>query len=163
MPSITVEKCVATLTKADIKLAFAESATAGRIASEISLVKESGSILMGSIVCYNPIVKIDLLKVPQQLIDQHSAESAEVTKAMADGLKNVIESDVQIAITGLASPGGSESNNKPVGTMFIHIKTPTDEISHREVFEGYPEEVVLQAVDRTCELLMKCTNTLIEP
>lgn len=160
MPSNSVQNCVDKLVKSGLQIVFAESVTAGRIASEFSLVIESGSILLGSIVSYDPKIKTEILKVPQQLIDDYTAESAEVTKAMAHGLSNLIDSNIHVAVTGLATPGGSESPEKPVGTSFIHIFMPDNEIAHRQVFTGKPEEIILQIIDKTSELIVQHLPTL---
>lgn len=58
-----------------------------------------------------------------------------------------------VAVTGLTTPGGSESINKPVGTMYLHIITANGEIAHREVFPGTPEEIILRAIDRAAGLI----------
>ncbi|MBF0694219.1 MAG: CinA family protein [Flavobacterium sp.] len=160
MPSKIVEECVDRLVNSGLQIVFAESVTAGRIASEFSLVMESGSILLGSVVSYDPRVKSQILKVPQQLLEKHTPESAEVTRAMANGLRDLIESDIYVAVTGLASPGGSETPEKPIGTAFIHIVMPDQEVAHREVFDGEPEEVVLKIIDKTSQLITQHIPTL---
>jgi len=155
VPTKTTQNCVQTLISNGYKIAFIESATAGRIASEISLVKESGKVLLGGIVCYDVNVKTDLLKIPKVFIEKYSPESAEVTKALAENLGVYFKADILVGVTGLASPGGSENEKKPVGTMFIHVLMPDGFISHREVFDGNPEEVVMQTADKVCELISK--------
>ena len=155
MPSNTTTACVQTLLSHNYRIAFAESATAGRLASEYSLVQESGKILLGGIVCYDESVKCEILNIPQQFIDAYTAESAEVTKAMAESLATLFKGDILVGVTGLASPGGSETKEKPVGTMFIHILTPNGYTAHREIFEGNPESIIMKAIDKTGELIME--------
>jgi nicotinamide-nucleotide amidase len=137
-----------------MRIAFAESATAGRLASEFALVKDSGKILLGGIVCYDVGVKCDLLNIPKLFIEKYTPESAEVTKALAENLRPHFKADIIVAVTGLASPGGSENAVKPVGTMFIHILMPEAYIAHREVFDGSPEEIILQTIDTVCLLIL---------
>jgi nicotinamide-nucleotide amidase len=153
MPTGTIENCVRLLISQGRKIAFAESATAGRLASEFALVPESGKVLLGGIVCYDPEVKTSILKVPKKLIDDFTAESAEVTQALAENLTAYFDADIFVAVTGLASPGGSETPEKPIGTMFFHVILSEGAVAHREVFEGNPEEVVLHAIDRVCSLI----------
>ena len=155
MPSRIVEDCVATLVRRNLKIAFADSATAGRFASEIAAVKNSGFILLGGIVCYDVSVKRTLLNIPEDMIKKFTPESPEVTKALAENLREHFDADVIVAVTGLASPGGSETDEKPVGTMFLHILFPQGFVAHRELFEGNQEEIILQAVDRGCRLITK--------
>ncbi|HEY0091824.1 MAG TPA: CinA family protein [Flavobacterium sp.] len=159
MPSSTVQSAVGKLIDHKYKIALIESATSGRIASEISLVKESGKVLLGGIVCYDVRVKTDLLKIPQIFIDKYTPESAEVTQALAENLRVYFKADIIVAVTGLASPGGSETEQKPVGTMFIHMLTPYGFVSHREKFDGDPEEIVIKTVDKVCELIVDKIHT----
>ena len=159
MPTKTVKECVEQLVRRNYKIAFAESATAGRFANELALVKNSGLVLLGGVVCYDVTVKTQLLNIPEAFIERFTAESAEVTKALAENLSVFLKADVIVAVTGLASPGGSETPEKPVGTMFLHILTPQGYIAHREQFAGTQEEVILQAIDRGCELIVKKIET----
>lgn len=142
------------LIERNMQIAFAESATAGSMASAFALIKNSGSILLGGIVCYSEKVKATVLNIPQQFIDKYTAESAEVTRAMAENATTLFKADLIVAVTGLASPGGSETPDKPVGTMFIHILSPFGYVSHRELFEGTPEEIVRQTIVRSGELIV---------
>lgn len=155
MPSQIAKKCVKLLNDRKLSIAFAESATAGRFASEFALIKNSGSILLGGIVCYHEGVKCELLNIPMQFIQTYTAESAEVTRALAENLTTHFKADIIVAITGLASPGGSETPDKPVGTMFTHILMPDGYISHRELHTGNPEEIILKTINRTCELIIQ--------
>ena len=52
MPSEIVVKCSKVIAAKGWNIAFAESATAGRMCSEFSMTKQSGKILRGGIVCY---------------------------------------------------------------------------------------------------------------
>lgn len=143
-----------------LKIAFAESATAGWLASEFSFVPESGEIFLGGIVCYDVCVKEELFDIPKETIDRYTAESAEVTQLLAERLPNFFKSDISVAVTGLTSPGGSETPEKPVGTMFIHIKLQDKKyVSHREVFTGSPKEIINQAVAKVGVLLLELLKT----
>jgi len=137
-----------------LTVAFAESATAGRLSAEFALIPDCGEILKGGIVCYDACIKQDILGVPEDLVEKFTPESAEVTEDMARRLGNVIKADIYVAITGLIMPGGSESPDKPVGTMFIHAIISQKPIAVKEKFEGSPEEIVLQTVDRVAQTLV---------
>jgi nicotinamide-nucleotide amidase len=65
MPSNQVQQCSQFLAQQHLKIAFVESATAGRLAAEFSLTKDAGDILLGSLVCYDACIKQSVLKVPQ--------------------------------------------------------------------------------------------------
>ncbi|GAA4312273.1 hypothetical protein GCM10023143_21860 [Compostibacter hankyongensis] len=137
-----------------LSLAFAESATAGRLAYEYSRVPDSGTILKGGLVCYDARVKEEVLGVPVDMIRQYSPESAEVTGALAERLQLFMKPDITVAVTGLITPGGSETASKPVGTIFIHILMGNVSKAVREVFSGSPEQRVLKTADRVAELIL---------
>ena len=69
--------------------------------------------MKGGIACYDADLKVSLLKIPQKLIDEFTPESMEVTREMAYRLRELIASDIQVTVTGLTTPGGSETPEKP--------------------------------------------------
>jgi nicotinamide-nucleotide amidase len=147
MPSEIVLESSKLMKQYGLTIAFAESATAGRMASEYALTPESGSVLMGGIVCYDAGIKKSMLKISSDYMEKYTPESAEVTKKMALNLGSLIDSDIRVATTGLITPGGSESGEKPVGTMFVHIIFEHRSIALRKVCCGTPEDIMLQAID----------------
>lgn len=155
MPSADVKKCSKLLADKGVKIAFVESATAGRLCSEFSLCSESGKILMGGLVCYDAQLKKDILNIPAEIIKLHTPESAEVTRLLATNAKPFLQADIVVATTGLLNEGGSETKEKPVGTMFIHIYSATCSISRRLVFEGSPEERITQTIDSVAQMLVE--------
>lgn len=155
MPSQIVSDCAKAIAENKLCIAFIESATAGRMCCEFALTGYSGEILRGGISCYEIFIKENILKVPHGMIETCTPESAEVTCVLANSGYELLGADITVAVTGLITPGGSESEEKPVGTMFLHIITPKKRISHREIFGGSPESIMLQAIDRTAELILE--------
>lgn len=149
-----VNECGRFLIRNKLTVAFAESATAGRLCSEFALAEHAGIFLKGGIVCYDACIKQDLLCVPSELIDKYTPESGEVTAAAAEGLRQRIPADIHIAVTGLTVPGGSETPEKPVGTVFIHGIVGQMIFSERCLFEGDKEKIIIQIVKRVAELIM---------
>lgn len=137
-----------------LSIAFAESATAGRVMADFSLLENAGEFLIGGLVCYDANLKKDILKVPSDLIEMYTAESAEVTESLAIGLKLFIKGDVHVAITGLTAPGGSETESKPVGTIFIHFLHKNKSIADRKLFEGDRESIMEQTVNHIAHRLL---------
>lgn len=154
MPSEIVIKCSHTLKEHNLTIAFAESVTAGKVISEFALIPNCGSVLNGSIVCYDVSVKKSLLDVTDEMIEQYTPESAEVTEQLAIGLRKLIPSDVIVAVTGLAAPGGSETKEKPVGTMFVHGFFKEKPWNLRLHFEDEPEQVILKTIDAIANYLL---------
>lgn len=154
MPSTIVMQCSQALSERQLTIAFAESATAGRLSAEFSMCPESGSILKGALVCYDASLKENILHVPKDMLRHFTPESAEVTRELAERLQTFIPADLHVAVTGLTCPGGSETPEKPVGTMFIHLCTRRKSVAIREVFKGRPEEIVLQCIDKIAALIL---------
>jgi nicotinamide-nucleotide amidase len=148
-----IDSCSKLMADRGLSIAFAESATAGWLCSEFALSEVSGQVLKGGITCYDADLKVDLLKVQQKLIDEFTPESLEVTREMACRLGDLIPSDIQVAVTGLTTPGGSETAEKPVGTMFVVALVKNREVSFRKVFKGSCEEVIHQTIAATAEML----------
>lgn len=159
MASQQVLDCSKALVAKKMTIAFVESASAGKMSYEFSTVPDSGKILIGGIVCYNACMKESVLDIPHGLIEIFTPESAEVTQAMAVNFCKFAEADVCVALTGLTTPGGSETPEKPVGTIFIHIIMPGKHISKRFEFKGSPEDIVDQAINETASVIL---NEIIE-
>ncbi len=154
MPStIVLESCKA-LAENNLTITFAESATAGSLCAAYALAPESGKVLKGGIVCYDAVLKEHILRIPPGLIKKYTPESAEVTEQLCRRLKKLINADVYVAVTGLTTSGGSETREKPVGTMFIHMIWEDKSLGVREVYRGKPEEIIAQTIDRVARMVL---------
>ena len=109
-----------------LTLAGAESCTGGMVSERITAIAGSSDVFAGSVVSYSNAAKHHLLGVPDDLIERHGAVSAEVAAAMASGARVAFGSDVGVAITGIAGPGGG-SPEKPVGLVYLHAVSPDGE------------------------------------
>lgn len=154
MPSEIIIQCSKAIADKGWNIAFAEGASAGRLSAEFSLTPYSGQILRGGIVCYEVFVKEQILHVPHYLIKEFTEESIEVTQFLARQSALFFNSKITVALTGITTSEGSETKDKPVGTIFFHIITPKGAISHKEIFSGNAEEIVQKAVDRTASLIL---------
>jgi nicotinamide-nucleotide amidase len=130
-----------------LTVAFAESCTAGLLASEFVKAKGSSDVLMGSLVVYQPEVKKKLLGVSEGTLKLYTAESQQVTNEMVMGLKKQLNASISIAITGLMGEGGSETSEKPVGSTFVSILYDGKAEEFREVFEGSSESIRKQQAE----------------
>ncbi|TDB58215.1 CinA family protein [Arundinibacter roseus] len=155
MASEEVKNLVLYLRNNRLTISFAESATTGRFINEFTSIPNCGSVVQGSIVCYDVAVKKKMLNVTESMLDQFTAESAEVTQQMADELRILIPADLVLAVTGLASPGGSETTEKPVGTMFVHGYIGEKAFRKRFVFDGEPDEIIRKTIDATAVFLLE--------
>ena len=124
-----------------LTIAFAESVTCGMAAMRMGNVSGTSEAFAGSIVCYDAAVKKSLMKIPAQTIKKFTAESQQVTDKMAQHLTKKMRTDISAAITGLAAPGGSESKQKPVGTVFISVYLKGKLHRQKKKFNGSPLEI----------------------
>ena len=147
-------ECSKLMAEQKLSIAFAESATAGWLCSEFALAPESGQILKGGITCYDASLKETLLKVPHELIERFTPESQEVTDELAKRLNDLIPADILVGVTGLTTPGGSETAEKPVGTMFVSAMFKERLVHIRNVFAGSCEEVIHQTIIAAAEMLI---------
>ncbi|HTF05953.1 MAG TPA: CinA family protein [Bacteroidia bacterium] len=138
-----------------LTLAFAESVTCGLAAHQLAAVRGTSDVLRGSIVCYHEDVKTCLLNVPRSIIQKYTAESQQTTDAVAKKLKKLIDADVHAAITGLASPGGSETREKPVGTIFYAVVYKNKIHRLRKRFYGSPLDIRKKACEELYRFIVR--------
>jgi len=103
-----------------LTLATAESCTGGYVASRITSVAGSSAYFMGSVVAYSNAVKEKVLGVSPKTLEQHGAVSEQTVKEMVQGALQLLETDIAIAISGIAGPGGG-TPEKPVGTIWLAV------------------------------------------
>jgi len=103
-------------------LGAAESCTGGLIGHCITNVPGSSEFFVGGVIAYANEVKRDVLGVPQDLLAKHGAVSREAALAMANGVRELLGTDIGIAATGIAGPAGG-TPAKPVGTTFVAVSS----------------------------------------
>jgi nicotinamide-nucleotide amidase len=137
-----------------LTLATAESCTGGLVASRLTAVPGASDVFVGGVVAYSNDVKGTELGVPEALIAQHGAVSEEVAAAMADGARARLDSDVAVAVTGVAGPGGG-TPDKPVGLVFAHAVGPDGESSVRTELPGDREMIRGRATAASLHLVRR--------
>lgn len=135
MPSAWTEQVFQRLTASSRTVAMAESCTGGEASAEITSIPGASKIFRGSLVAYATAAKIQILKVPKELIDAKGPVSAEVAIAMAAGAKKRFAADVGVAVTGLAGPGYGDSS-LPIGTVWFAFVDDHRQEALSEHFEG---------------------------
>ena len=110
------------LTKNKMTMAVAESCTGGLVSSRLTEIPGSSSYIKLNVVTYANEAKERILKVPQSILKEHGAVSAECAQHMAKGVKQLSNSDIGLSITGIAGPG-NDSLDKPVGLVYLGMAT----------------------------------------
>lgn len=118
-----------------LTVATAESCTGGLVAHSITEIAGSSTYYLGGFVTYADDVKRDQLGVGADLLAAHGAVSAQVARAMAEGARTRIGTDLAVAITGIAGPGGG-SDEKPVGLTYVAVADGTGVDVRRHLWPG---------------------------
>jgi len=115
-------RTVSELSRRGLVLSAAESCTGGMFGEQITSIAGSSSMFWGSLVTYSYEAKSAVLGVNPDTLDQRGAVSEEVVREMAAGVRRIGGSDIAVAISGIAGPGGG-TEEKPVGTVWIACET----------------------------------------
>ena len=135
-------------------LALAESCTGGMIAARVTDIAGCSAWFRGGVVAYSNDVKMALLDVPPALLAMHGAVSEQVGRAMAEGARKAINSDLALAVTGIAGPDGGTAD-KPVGTVYIALADQNGCEVVRCQFDGDRAAVREQTVEKGLLMLKK--------
>lgn len=156
---VSLEQAVGELLKEKgFTIATAESCTGGHVTHKLTSVAGSSEYFMGSIIAYHNHVKIGQLQVSPEAISQHGAVSEEVVSQMAANVRRLLQTDIGIATSGIAGPGGG-SPEKPVGTIWIAYADAEKTIA-RKIF--YNKERLLNIEYTTLQVLNLLRQQLIK-
>lgn len=134
-------------------VAAAESLTGGRLSALLSEVPGSSSTFVGGVVSYATEMKVEVLGVPLDLVEDHGVVSAECAMVMARGVRALTSATYGLSTTGVAGP--AEQEGKPPGTVFVGVAGPESASSVSLELEGDRAEIVHQ----TCE---QALTTLVD-
>lgn len=101
-------------------LSTAESITGGTIGQLLTSVPGASAWYRGGVIAYDNRVKMELLGVPQELIDEKGVVSPEVAEAMAIGCRTRLRTDLAVSTTGVAGPH-DEGPDRPVGYVVVGL------------------------------------------
>jgi nicotinamide-nucleotide amidase len=98
---------------------------------------------------------VKALGVDPALIKVHTVFSEPVARAMAEGARRIFQTNFAVATTGKAGPRGGTAD-VPVGTVFIAIAGPGDEIEvKRRQFFASDRESFKRLVSQTAFHLLR--------
>ena len=118
----------------------AESCTGGMISSAIVHINGSSKIFKSSIIVYSNDMKSKLLNIPNDLITKNGAVSEIIAFKMAKNSLEILNTDLSIAVTGIAGPTGGNAD-KPVGLVWIAIGSKQKIITYKKQFFGNRLEI----------------------
>jgi len=135
-------------------IAVAESCTGGLLAERLTSIPGSSSYFLGGVVCYSNDLKSAWVDVPAELIAGKGAVSAEVARALAQGIRQRSGSTLGLGVTGIAGPGGG-SPEKPVGTVHIALAEASGSKEHSMRFPGDRDRIRWQASQTALDMIRR--------
>jgi PncC family amidohydrolase len=118
-----------------LTVAVAESCTGGLVADAITDVPGSSGYFVGGVVAYADDAKARLLGVSTDVLAAHGAVSAQVARAMAEGVRERFGSAIAASVTGIAGPDGG-TDAKPVGLTYVAVADAGGVDVRRHVWTG---------------------------
>ena len=148
------------LSEKGLTISTAESCTGGLIAKCITDVGGASAVFFGGVVSYDNSVKESVLGVSHETLREHGAVSAQTACQMAQGVCQLMKTDIGISTTGIAGPGGG-TPQKPVGTVYIgfcyknHVEstllTLCPENSRDEIRQETVREILRRTIEKICQ------------
>jgi len=108
------------LVKCGYTISTAESCTGGLLGHRFTNVPGSSTYYLGGVVSYSDDIKMKTLGVQENTLQEFGAVSKQTATEMAQGVRDLFGSDLAIAVTGIAGPGGGTAE-KPVGLVYITL------------------------------------------
>ena len=152
---LSMEEVVGALLKQRrIKLSVAESCTGGLIGARITNIAGSSEYFERGAVVYSNVSKSEMLGVPGELIERYGAVSSEVAAAMAQGIRQTAKTDLGLAVTGIAGPGGG-TEQKPVGLVYTALASAQGVKTDEHRFLGNREQVRMKASQMALDMVRR--------
>jgi len=144
----------ALLRKQGKTISVAESCTGGFISHRITNVPGSSNYYDCSVIAYSNQSKITIIHVSPETLKKFGAVSRRTAIEMAQGIKQVSRSDLGLAVTGIAGPGGG-TPKKPVGLVYICLASDKSVVCEEFKFKGSRKEIKFQASEAALEMVKK--------
>ena len=152
------EAVVRLLMKYDLTVSTAESCTGGMIAARLVNVAGVSEVFREGYVTYSNKAKRKLLKVGKNTLKEFGAVSKQTAEEMARGGMEFSDSDVCIAVTGIAGPDGG-TKEKPVGLVFggccVRGETEVEKWNFRGSRQEIREQSAMAALDLLRRMILK--------
>ncbi len=127
------EELVSVLKEKNMTIASAESCTGGMISQMITDVSGASAVFELGVCSYSNRIKINVLGVAKEIIDEYTEVSARCAEEMAIGAMRLSNADIAVSTTGIAGPGGGTEEN-PIGTVYVALAADGAVVSERKNF-----------------------------
>ncbi len=147
--SMSLVKDIATLLrKKNAKISTAESCTAGYLSKVLTSISGSSDYYQGSIIAYSNEIKINVLGVEKEIIEEYTEVSEQAACRMAEKIKKIMGTEYSISTTGYADNQGFGTEENPAGTIYIAISTPNETIVKKvKLQEGRERNIYLATIE----------------
>lgn len=135
-----------------LTVSTAESCTGGMVAAKLIGYPGISEVFKEGAVTYSNEAKVKRLGVKSETLDKFGAVSYETALEMVEGICREASTDVGIATTGIAGPGGG-TIEKPIGLVYIGVKVRSKTKVEKYIFKGSREEVRQSATIKALEIL----------
>ena len=153
-----ITKTLKNLQKKKLTVSTAESCTGGMLSNYFTSLNGASKIFTLGLVTYSNQAKIDVLKVPKNILKKYGSVSQECCFSMVKNLKKISKTNIAISITGIAGPNGG-SKTKPVGLVYIGIIFKNKIIIKKNLFNKNDSRLSIQK--KTCNYVFKIISNLI--
>ena len=148
------EVVIELLKKAGLSISTAESCTGGLVSSRLINVPGASEVFKEGVIAYSNESKKNLLGVASETLRTFGAVSPRTAIEMARGIAAVSGSNIGLATTGIAGPGGG-TKEKPVGLVYVGLWLNGEEKAEELRLHGDRNWIRLRATLHALNILRK--------
>lgn len=133
-------------------IAVAESCTGGAVSDLITNAAGSSVYFIGGIVAYSNQAKMEILKIPEKIIEEDGQVSRACALTMAQNIRSLLRTDIGVGVTGIAGPSGGYAQ-KPVGSVFIAVADGEKSVCRLYKLEGKRDDIKKKAKEAVLRMV----------
>lgn len=146
----------------DYSISTAESLTGGMISKFITSVAGASEVFELGVCSYSDRIKNKVLGVKNETLSKYTAVSKQTAEEMSAGIKSLSGSDIAVAVTGVAGPGGG-TDECPVGTVYVSVRFKDKCLTRKlELYKEYNnlcrEDIRLLTTKEAFEMILELTK-----
>jgi len=135
-----------------LTISVAESLTGGLVAASLTQIPGASAVFKGGIIAYGDEIKQKVLKVDSALITKFTSISEPVAQSMATNVRELMNTDIGIATTGVAGP--DKSDGFAPGIVFVAISIGDHKICQKLELVGDRTQIRDQSVNAIFKLTL---------